>query len=319
MKQNPKITVVGSNMVDLASYLDSFPALGETVFGRSFVQGFGGKGANQAVMAAHLGADVDIVTCVGDDLFNPGWFEHFRACGVGTRHISTISGIHSGVAAIWVEPAGDNRIVLGAGANQHLSVRHVDDAFAAIQATDLVLSQLEVPQAAVRQGFRHGRDRGATTILNPGPAAALDEGLLELTDWLLPNETELRILAARMFDMTDDDDVRLAARFAEASGVRVVVTLGGRGAAFADPGRRGSTPMLFEAPQVCVVDTTGAGDAFAGGFSFGIASGMTPEQSIRIAITVSADSVTKPGTAASYASGTVLQALLAKGDASPGL
>ncbi|MFU0507820.1 PfkB family carbohydrate kinase [Pseudaminobacter sp. NGMCC 1.201702] len=170
---NCRITVVGSNMVDLVSYLHRVPERGETVFGRSFDQGFGGKGANQAVMAALLGGQVDIVTCVGDDLFGPKWFDHFREHGVGINHVSTIAGIYSGVAAIWVEPTGDNRIVLGSGANDHLTPSLVDKAFDDIDATHVVLSQLEIPQPAIVRGFVHARARGAATVLNPGPAAAL--------------------------------------------------------------------------------------------------------------------------------------------------
>lgn len=308
MSGNCRITVVGSNMIDLVSYLDRVPDRGETVFGRSFDQGFGGKGANQAVMAALLGGRVDIVTCVGDDLFGPKWFDHFKACDVGSSHITTIAGINSGVAAIWVEPAGDNRIVLSGGANDHVSPSLVDEAFDRIDATNVVLSQLEIPQPAIVRGFVHARARGAVTVLNPGPASVLGQDLLGLTDWLLPNETELRLLAREMFGLEHDDDVALARQFARKSGIKLVVTLGDRGAAYVDPAAADDA-VLFAAPKVSVADTTGAGDAFAGAFAYGLAAKMGTEASVRLAIAVSADSVTRRGTSVSYARGPALDAI----------
>jgi ribokinase len=307
----PRVTVVGSNMVDLLSYLDRFPAAGETVFGKGFAQGFGGKGANQAVMAALLGAHVDMVTCVGDDIFGPKWIDHFKSFGVATDHVSAMSGIYSGVAAIWVEQSGGNRIVLGAGANDRLSPALVDKAFDKIERTDVVLSQLEVSQAAIARGFEHGRRRAAVTILNPGPAAPIEPSLLALTDWLLPNETELRLLADEMFGLRDEDDLALGRKFVAKTGIQLIITLGERGAVHIDPGSVNGSDIL-PAPKVRAVDTTGAGDAFAGAFAYGIAAGLPPARCISLAVAISADSVTKPGTSVSYAKGAALEALRAQ-------
>lgn len=308
----PGIVVVGSNMVDLISYLERQPQQGETVFGRKFFQGFGGKGANQACMAALLGGQVEIVTCIGDDLFGPGWSAHFEEFGVGTRHMKTVEGIHSGVASIWVEADGANRIVLGAGANTHLEERHVErslDHLFGERAWDVVLCQLEVSQASIAQAFATGRKKGAVNILNPGPAAPLRDDILLSTDWLLPNETELRLLAGEMYGLVDEDDLRLAQKFAEKSGIGLVVTLGGRGAVLI---RRGEAcrPLHLPAPAVDVADTTGAGDCFAGAFAYGIAAGWDPVKAVKVAIAVSADSVRRSGTAASYPRGEALGLLV---------
>lgn len=308
----PGIIVVGSNMVDLISYLERQPRQGETVFGRKFFQGFGGKGANQACMAALLGGHVEIVTCIGDDLFGAGWSAHFRDFGVGTRHMTTVEGIHSGVASIWVETDGANRIVLGAGANTHLQQSHVEHALGALfgeRTWEVVLCQLEVSQGSIAQAFKMGRQKGAVNILNPGPAAPLEDDVLALSDWLLPNETELRLLAGEMYGLKDDDDLLLAKKFAEKSGINLVVTLGERGAFLIlreDAGRS----THFPAPSVDAADTTGAGDSFAGAFAYGIAAGWSPAKSVEVAVVVSADSVRRPGTAASYPRGDALRRLV---------
>lgn len=300
------ITVVGSNMVDLMSYLDRFPQPGETVRGRAFARGFGGKGANQAVMAALLGARVRMVTCLGDDDHAAAWMAHFAAHGIDASGVATADGVHCGVASVWIAPDGENRIVLGMGANDRLSAGHVARAVAGRPA-DVVLAQLEVPQAAIAAGFAAGRAQGAVTILNPGPAAALDADLVRLTDWLLPNETELRFVADALGVPARDDDVALAAALAGRLGIDVVVTLGSRGAAWARPG---AAPVTVAAPAVAAVDTTGAGDAFAGGFAHALGAGLAVVDAVRLAVAVSADSVTRPGTAASFSRGAALQALV---------
>jgi ribokinase len=293
----PAITVVGSNMVDLLSYLDRCPQPGETVFGRNFVQGLGGKGANQAVMAALLGARVRMVTCVGRDAFTAAWLEHFAAHRIDAAHVDVIDGVHSGTASIWVSSSGENMIVLGAGANAQLDRARVARAFASDLQVDVVLSQLEVAQPAIAEGFLHGRRLGAINVLNPGPAAPLDRDLLPLIDWLLPNQTELRLLAYTMCGLSAADDLELAQRLADALGIQIVVTLGARGAGWASPG---STPFEVAAPVVAVVDTTGAGDAFAGTFAYALGAGMGARDAVRVAVAVSADSVTRAGTAVSF-------------------
>lgn len=299
----PNITVVGSSMVDLLSYLERCPQPGETVFGRRFEQGLGGKGANQAVMASLLGARVRIVTCLGRDAFTTAWLEHFEAFRIDTQHLDVIEGMHCGTASVWVSNSGENMIVLGTGANAQLDPARVARAFEAGMPVDVVLSQLEVSQSAIAEGFRHGRQLGAVTVLNPGPAAPLDRDLLPLVDWLLPNQTELRLLAYTMCGLSAADDLELAQLLADALGIEIVVTLGARGAGWASPGGR---PFEVAAPVVSVVDTTGAGDAFAGAFAYAIGARMDVQDAVRLAVAVSADSVTRPGTAASFSRGAAL-------------
>jgi ribokinase len=274
MPTRPSITCVGSTMVDLISYLERLPGQGETVFGRDFAQGFGGKGANQAVMAALLGADVLMVNAVGTDAFGRETIENFRAFGIDVRFIAQLDGTYSGVANILVDPSGDNRIVLGAGANRLISETQVEAAFRASRHPTLVLSQLEIPQSIILRAFQLGKQAGATTVLNPGPAAPVDPRLLALTDWLIPNETEFAVLYASQFERAPENMAADVVRLASALEVAVVVTLGRDGAVMVDPA--GTPARHFVAPVVEAVDTTGAGDAFCGGFAYAVAAGLGP-------------------------------------------
>ncbi|MFD0712548.1 ribokinase [Paenibacillus sp. GCM10027626] len=300
MKQHPNITVVGSNMVDLLSYLERFPERGETVFGRGFVQGFGGKGANQAIMAAILGAKVSMVTCVGDDVFGPKWIETFEQNGVDTSFVKIVPDNYSGVAAIWVEKTSDNRIVLGAGANEEVSPEMVDEAFDRLPKPDVIISQLEIPQSSILRGFQRAKEVGATTILNPGPAAPVQKEILDNTDWLIPNETEFALLAKEMAGIDASDLHQAVRQFGDRTRVNLVVTLGKNGALLYMPGS-GNDIIELLAPTVDAKDTTGAGDAFCGAFSYGIAAGLEPLKAIELANMLASDSVTRPGTQISYA------------------
>jgi ribokinase len=306
--RTPAITVVGSNMVDLVSYLERQPEPGETVFGRHFAQGFGGKGANQAVMASLLGAEVRMVTCLGRDRFTQPWMDHFAAHDIDASCVEVIEDDHCGVASIWVSPCGENQIVLGSGANRWLTPEMASRALDG-SPVDVVLSQLEVPQQTILEGFRCGRSLGAVTILNPGPAAPLEPDLLEVTDWLLPNETELRLIASSFQLPGEQDDVALAYALSLRLDMNIVVTLGARGAAWAGPQ---SGPVEFAAPCVRALDTTGAGDAFAGSFAFAIGTGLSVADAVRLSVAVSADSVTRPGTAASFSSGVALKGIVGR-------
>ena len=309
MKQHPNITVVGSNMVDLLSYLERFPQRGETVFGRGFAQGFGGKGANQAIMSAILGAKVSMVTCVGDDIFGPKWFEEFEKNSVNTSFVKTIPGNYSGVAAIWVEPSSDNRIVLGAGANENVSPELVDEAFDQLPRPDAIISQLEIPQPTILRGFQRAKAVGATTILNPGPAAPVLKEILDLTDWLIPNETEFALIANEMAGIDPANLHQAVRQFGDYTGVNLVVTLGENGALLYMAGS-GQEVLAMPAPIVNAKDTTGAGDAFCGAFSYGIAAGLEPIKAIELANVLASDSVTRSGTQISYARNERLSELL---------
>jgi ribokinase len=286
-----KVIVVGSCNIDLVAYAARIPGPGETILGDRFAMGFGGKGANQAVMAARLGASVEMIGALGHDPYAEMTLANFVEQEVDTRHVLRVAG-SSGVAPIWVERDGTNRIIVIAGANDHVDAQRAARAIADALAVDVVIGQLEIPQAATIAAFEAARARGAPTVLNPAPAARLDPALLAGTDWLVPNELELEALAGA--PIADDDGA--LAEFAAASGCGLVVTLGAAGAVVVD----GGLATRLAAPTVEAIDTTGAGDAFVGAFAVGLAAGMPAVGAARLGIACATDSVTRPGTQASY-------------------
>ena len=288
---SPSIAVVGSANIDLAVDVDRVPAAGETIIGRGFAQGFGGKGANQAVMAARLGASVSFVGALGDDAYADATLANFANQGVSTTGVQRVPG-SSGLASIWVERDGTNRIVVIGGANDLVDPTAASAAIARLPALAVLVGQLEVPQFATAIAFRTARARGAVTLLNAAPAADLDPALLANADWLLANEHELTHLAGRSIE---DVDAELLA-YSERVGCDLVVTLGTRGAVLVQAGR----VERFTAPRIAVVDTTGAGDAFAGGFAVGLGLGWPTDDAVRLGIACGSDSVTRSGAQASY-------------------
>jgi ribokinase len=287
----PSIAVVGSANIDLVAYVDRAPAAGETVLGRRFVQGFGGKGANQAVMAARLGASVAFIGALGNDAYATETLANFEAEGVDTHGLARVSG-SSGLASIWVEPDGTNRIVVIAGANDLVDPTAASAAIARLSALDVLVGQLEIPQAATTIAFRTARARGAITVLNPAPAADLDPALLASTDWLVPNELELARLVGTSIQGIDAELLA----YSERIGCDLVVTLGSRGAVLVQAGR----VERFDAPRVSVLDSTGAGDAFVGAFTVGLGLGLAPIDAVRLGVACASDSVTRAGAQASY-------------------
>lgn len=286
------LVVIGSTMIDLVVYTDRVPDAGETIVGQRFEFGFGGKGANQAVMARLLGADVTFINRLGDDANAALTRENLAAHGIPDAHVSTAPGVASGVAQIWVEPDGTNRIIIVPGANDELPAEEVERAVGASDAP-VVLAQLEVPQPVIAAGFGAARRRGATTLLNPAPAAPLSTDLLTVTDWLLPNETEFALLSDGG-DPERDEDLRA---FAERTGVRLIVTLGAAGVALLE---EDGAVRRVPAPEVRAIDTTGAGDAFVGSFAAALAAGRDLAVAIEAGNRCAADSVTRPGTQKSF-------------------
>jgi ribokinase len=297
MAEGPSVVVVASTMVDMICYLDRAPVAGETVAGNDFVLGFGGKGANQAVMASRLGCSVELAACLGDDVFADMAIEHYRREGLGLQHVRRIAQVTSGVAPIWVDATGENRIVIVPGANSHLSPAHAVDAVTGAGHVDVVLSQMEVPQDSTRAAFDAARRRGAVTILNPAPAHPPVEGLLDLCDWVIVNETEFAdLFPGHPADGAGPRDEDLVAAGSTLRG-RLVVTLGAAGAAVVD----GSQVQRVPAPAVSdVVDTTGAGDAFVGAFTYMIGAGHSATQAAQVACACAAVSVTRRGTQSSF-------------------
>jgi ribokinase len=282
----PRIVVVGSCNVDLTSYLPHVPGPGETVIGNSFSIGFGGKGANQALMARRLGAQVVMVGCVGRDSFGDMIVANLAENGIDTTWLGRTAAVGTGVAVVWVEPDGTNRIAYAPGANDLVSEAQAAEAVAAILPA-VVLGQFEIPQAVTRAAFAAARRVGAITVLNPAPAAALDRELRALTDWLVPNEVEL----AQLTSTTSTADDALLAAADRISADRLLVTQGAAGVALVDH----DSVLRLPAPEVNVVDTTGAGDVLIGAFGFGLARGMSPAAAAELGMLCASDSVQRRG------------------------
>ena len=286
----PHIVVVGSTMIDVLMYADRTPERGQTVVGQRMALGHGGKGANQAAMAARLGARVTFVNRVGNDVFGDMTRANLTDQGLDLSRVRTVATEATGVATIWVEPDGNNRILIVPGANGTLTAADVVDDLADVPSADCVICQLEISLEAVKAALEWGRGCGATTILNPAPAAPLSDDLLDLVDWLVPNEIEFEDL----FGTGPDDDSLLRASARVAGGL--VVTLGAGGAAAVVNG--GVT--RFDPPAVQAIDTTGAGDAFMGGLAYSLARGEPLPAAIAFANRCGALSTTKFGTRLSF-------------------
>jgi ribokinase len=285
--QPPKVCVVGSSMIDLISKVPRLPKLGETLVGHAFHMGYGGKGANQAVMARLLGAHVAMVNALGDDVFGDMTVRNFEAFGIDTTHLARVAG-PSGVAPIWVEPDGTNRIICVPGANDAMTPEGGTAAVEALAPLDVVIGQFEIPQRVTAAAFAAARAGGAITVLTPAPAADIDPGLLAVADWVIPNEVEFARLSGASSEATDDEILA----FAAATGARVVVTLGSRGAALL--GADGRVHRVA-APAVRAVDTTGAGDAFCGALAARLALGDDLHRAVRYAVAAGALATTVPG------------------------
>jgi ribokinase len=303
----PKICVVGSANMDLISRVPHLPKLGETLHGRSFHLVYGGKGANQAVMAAKLGARVTIVARVGRDVFGEGMMRNFQSYGINTSHVTVDEIQSSGVAPIFVDDNANNVIVIIAGANGALSSRDVDLARESIVSASAVVCQLEVPIETTLAAFRIAKAAGVRTILNPAPAAVLPAELLALTDICTPNETETEILTG--LPVTTQSQVETAARRLLKQGMQsVIVTLGERGVLYVDQ----NTVLHVPAFVIKAVDPTGAGDAFIGGLAVYLGEGIPLHEALMRANAVAALSVTRIGAQVSFPARAEVDAFLAK-------
>jgi ribokinase len=293
----PRICVVGSANVDLISYAPRLPKLGETLTGSRFETGFGGKGANQAVMAAKLGAQVTMVTKVGDDAFGRDYLENFRSVGIDTTHVGVSGAAATGVAPIWVdEPSGNNAIIIVPGTNFLLTPADVDAAADAVRGADVLVCQWEIPIECVVRAFAIAHDAGVTTIFNPAPAQpAVPAALLATTDIFCPNESETELLTGMPVETLDE--VEAAARSLLARGVRrVVCTLGERGSLLVTDDQVVHVPT----DRVDAVDTTGAGDSFVGSLAYFVGCDLELTDALGRAARIATMSVRKPGTQKSF-------------------
>ena len=286
---NPKICIVGSANIDQISYVDTIPADGETVFGDSYQMGFGGKGANQAVMAGLLGADVYMIACLGTDVYNKMTIDNLNSNNVNTDFIQTVDG-SSGVAPIWVDKTGQNRIIVIPGANNLIDADIAIDSLSNIGSLDVLVGQFEIPLEVNEKVFEFAKNNGVQTVLNPAPAGNISEKLLNNTSWFIPNEIEFEEMLGEPFN----ENALL--KHSKEVNPEIIVTLGENGCAEVSGGK----VHIHQAKKVTAVDTTGAGDAFVGSFSYGLASKMSKQDSIKLALEKATNSVTKKGTQSSY-------------------
>ena len=285
-----RICVVGSSNIDQIAYTEITPSDGETVFGTDYKMGFGGKGANQAVMAGLLGSETFMITCLGDDVYADMTIDNYKKNGVNVDFVQRVKG-SSGVAPIWVDGNGQNRIIVVSGANDLINGDTAIESMEKIENLNVVIGQFEIPLEVTAKVFSYAKNKNVTTILNPAPAKNPSKDLLESTDWFIPNEIEFEAITG----MTAFEDKNLI-EYSKALKGSLVVTLGEKGAAYVN----GEEVLKFPAPKVNAIDTTGAGDAFVGAFSYGISSGLSAEKSVEIGILRATDSVTRPGTQSSY-------------------
>lgn len=282
--------------MDLIAYAPRLPAPGETLMGTRFQTGYGGKGANQAVAAARLGAAVAMVARVGGDVFGADMLANFAAQGIDVARVLRTEGVSSGVAPIAVDDAGRNAIIVVAGANALLTPADVDAAAPAIRRARVLLCQLEVPLETSLRALTLAREAGVLTILNPAPAPeALPDAMLRVSDLVCPNESEASAITG--IPVTDAASAEAAGRVLVGRGARAaIVTLGAAGCLYVSASETWRAP----APVVTAVDTTGAGDCFLGSLAFFLARAAGLRDAAIRAAAVAALSVQRPGTQTSY-------------------
>lgn len=285
MKSRPHVVVVGSANTDMVIKVEHIPAPGETVIGGKFIMAAGGKGANQAVAAARLGAHVTFVARLGKDVFGEQAIAGYEREGIDTSFIVRDPDAPSGVALIFVDANGENSIAVASGANARLTPDDVERAAQVIAAADVLLVQLEIPMDAVRRAIQLAHRAGVLTVLNPAPAMATPSDLFPMVNVVTPNEHEIQVVAG------EHDMERAVTRLLDAGVGDVIVTLGARGVLWAD--RHGRRPV--PAFRVTAVDTTAAGDAFNGALACALGRGWSMERAIRHANAAAALAVTRMG------------------------
>lgn len=274
-----KIFVVGSYNTGLTIRVPRMPALGESLVGDSFDMGPGGKGGNQAIGAARLGAAVRLLVCLGDDIFAESALQLYRREGIATDLVHQISGASSGIGFVNILPSGDNWITVDLGANLLMTPRHVQACAAEIGASDILMTQLEIPLATALSALRLGKASGALTMLNPAPAQPIERANLADVDILTPNASEARILLG----LPPDDPsppLDLARRLLELGAGKVVVTLGEEGALIVSGAEAAHVPAI----PIQAVDVTGAGDSFNAALAVALGDGMALEAAVQSAV-----------------------------------
>ncbi|MDX9678919.1 ribokinase [Pseudomonas zeae] len=284
------VVVIGSLNMDLVTRAPRLPVGGETLIGHSFATVSGGKGANQAVAAARLGAQVAMVGCVGSDDYGVQLRNALLAEQIDCQAVSTVDD-SSGVALIVVDDNSQNAIVIVAGANGAMTPAVIDRFDAVLQAADVIICQLEIPDATVGHALKRARALGKIVILNPAPASRpLPADWFAAIDYLIPNESEATVLSGLPVDSQETAESAASQLIAMGAG-KVIITLGAQGSLFAN----GQSFEHFPAPKVKAVDTTAAGDTFVGGFAAALANGKSQAEAIRFGQIAAALSVTRAG------------------------
>ncbi|WP_299962633.1 ribokinase [uncultured Roseobacter sp.] len=299
-----KVVILGVFVADTSYRADRMPRMGETILGNSFALGPGGKGSNQAVACARVGAETHMISKLGQDDFGKLALETWAEAGV-TPHVDEVADSYTGAAYIFVEEAtGDNAIIIAPGAAALIEPADIEARADLIGSGDVFVTQLEQPMPAALCGLKVAREAGVTTILNPAPAAELPEGMLALCDYVTPNETECEALTG--VKVESEADAARAAEALGALGVKTpIITMGARGVYLYG---HGLVPAMTAGE---VVETTGAGDAFNGGFAAALAEGCDALRAVQIGCATAGVSVTRAGTAPSMPTRAEVDALLA--------
>lgn len=284
------VTVLGSINADHVISVPYFSKPGETLTGKQYHIAYGGKGANQAVAAARLGAKVNFIGCIGDDPLGAKMKDAFAQDGINVEPIATIPQEMTGIAMIQVADSGENSIVIAAGANAHLDNAMVEQHQALIEQSDMLLIQLETPVQAVEKAAFFAKQAHKTVVLNPAPAQPLSDSLLALIDIITPNETEAEILTG--VRVVDEASAQQAAQVFHQKGIRtVLITLGAKGVYLSQL----EQAKIVAGFRVNAVDTTAAGDTFNGALITALLEGKTEQEAIMFAHAAAAISVTRAG------------------------
>ncbi|GLQ76120.1 ribokinase [Vibrio penaeicida] len=301
-----KLVVLGSVNADHVLQVPSFPRPGETLHGDNYQVIPGGKGANQAVAAARLKADVGFIACVGDDAFGINIRESFQSDGINISGVQVQTNCPTGIAMIQVSDSGENTICLSAEANAKLTAQALEPNLAQIRSAKFLLMQLETPLDGVEKAAQIAKESRTNVILNPAPARELPDSLLECVDVITPNETEAEVLTG--ITVTDDESAQRAADVLHQKGIEIVmITLGAKGVWLSQNGRGESVPGF----RVDAVDTTAAGDTFNGALVTGLLEDMPLESAIQFAHAAAAISVTRFGAQTSIPTREEVEAFIA--------
>ncbi len=286
----PRIVVVGSYATGLTMRVERLPSPGETLLAKGYRVDFGGKGSNQAVACARLGAKVSFVAMIGQDSFGDMALGLYREEEINVDSVIQIPGVPTGVGFITVDANGNNCITIDPGANDLLTAAEVSQCFDKFPSGAIVLTQLEIPVESAAAAMARGRERGALTILNPAPVRILPQSVLQMVDILTPNQTEAKVLTGRSPNTAVAPET--VARDLIDSGVKeIVMTLGEEGALIVTA----NSSLHIPAIRVTATDTTGAGDSFNAGLAMALACGAKLEDAVRFAVVTGGLAVTREG------------------------